>query len=168
MSRVEERSNSPYAWGRAVADVTVLFDYFDFDPVPEQFEELTRSERLLERAREATSHWRGYADVISDWLRPVLRIGIPVFTVLTGVAAFLGVEIARIPFVGGCLLVAVTLVSRRVLARRRAREAARRQAAERAAYTLIDGPRRVPVDVLRLRDGAVSPMQPETLEALRT
>lgn len=168
MSRAEEGPNSSPGWGRAVADVTVLFDYFDFDPCPEgDVEELTRIEQMLEWARESTSRLRGLGDAITDRYRPVLRIGVAVFLLLTGVATFLGVHFARIPFALSCLLVVVTLVSRRVIERRRAREAARRRAEARAAYTLIEGPRRVPVDVLRVRDGAVSTLRPETLELLR-
>jgi len=167
VSRAEERSNSSHAWGRAVADVTVLFDYFDFEPVREDFEELTRLEWILERARETTSSWRGYVETIADRLRPVLRVAVALIVVVTGGAALLGVSGARLLFATTCLLVTGTLVTKRALARRRAREEARRRAAERAAYTLIEGPRRVPIDVLRVRDGAASSLRPQTLEALR-
>jgi hypothetical protein len=157
-------------WGRAVADVTVLFDYFDFDPVPEgdhDRERWTRRERLVEWARNATSQWRRYFDAIAERLRPVLRVAVALVIILSGLATLLGVGIARTPFALSCVTVVATVVTRRLLARRRAREAARRRAEARAAYTLIEGPRRVPVDVLRLRDGAVSSLRPETLEALR-
>jgi hypothetical protein len=167
VSRAEERSNSPYAWGRAVADVTVLFDYFDFDPVPEDFEELTRIERVLERARMATSRWRWHLDDVTDRLRPVLRICVVALILLSGLGTVLGVSMAGVLLATTCLFVAVTFISRRVVARHRAREAARHRAQERAAYTLIEGPRRVPIDVLRVRDGAVTTLRPETLEALR-
>jgi hypothetical protein len=149
--------------------VTVLFDYFDFDPVPEAdpHDRWSRRERLIEWARVATSQLRGSFDDISERLRPVVRVAVALVVILSGLATLLGVSIARIPFALSCVMAVVTIVSRRMLARRRAREAARRRAEARAAYTLIDGPRRVPVDVLRLRNGAVSSLRPETLEALR-
>jgi len=139
-----------HGWGGAVDDVAVFFDYGDFEPVrhDDDFAELTRVERSIEWARDTTTRWRGYVDEVGDRLRPVIRTAVCLVVLLSGVGSLLGVLLARLAFAASCLLVIAAFTAKRAAARRRAREAARLIAEQRRALTLIDGPRRVPVDVL--------------------
>jgi hypothetical protein len=152
------RAGRARGWGGAVDDVAVLFDYGHFEPVrhDDKFVELTRAERSIERARDTTTRWRGCVDDVRDQLRSVVRTAVCFVVLLSGVGSLLGVQLARLAFAASCLLVVGALTAKRVVARRRAREAARLIAEQRRALTLIDGPRRVPVDVLLPRGTGAS------------